>query len=328
MYKRWTEEEISFLKENYGTISLLDLAKHFGTTVSSVMHCAGRNNIKSPRGWSDAEIAFLKEHYQDMTYKELSTHLNRTKSAIDLKINRLGLVKNQYVYTKDFFESIDNESKAYWCGFIMADGCVSIGKNNSCELSIKLRASDYQHLKNFNKALCGNVPVTFHDDVSNFSNKPHRQCQIRLYSEKIVHDLAKYGIVPNKSLIKKFPLNINQALMKHFVRGYYDGNGYMCGSKKSNGYPVCCFCTGSEDFANGLQKFLLSEGIKSAVYRESEDKNCLVVRICGMQNVDSFLHYIYDDATIYLDRKKDKKEHIYNTLKLEQRLDRLAEMRG
>lgn len=330
MYKQWKENEIEYLRENYGIISLLELAKNLGTTVSSIQHCAERHGIKSVRNWKEEEINFLKEHYKDMTYKELSTHLNRSKSAIDLKINRLGLVKSQYVYNKDFFENIDTEEKAYWCGFIMADGCISINnENNSCELSIKLQARDANHLKKFNKSLQGNVPVDLFYDSCSFTQKMYPQCQIRLYSEKMVHDLECWGVIPNKSLVKKFPSNIPSDLMWDYVRGYFDGNGGIVGSKDSKRYAACYFCTGSKDFVNGLKEFLNQNDIKtSAVFNTKEDVNCWRITINGMLNVDNFLHKLYDNATIYLDRKKDKKEHIYQYLNLEQRLDRQLERAG
>lgn len=330
MYKQWKKDEINYLKNNYGIISLPELAEYFGTTIASVKHCAERNNIKSARAWTDEEIIFLNNHYQDMTYKELSAHLNRSKSAIDLKINRLGLIKSKYTYNKDFFENIDDDEKAYWLGFIMADGCISVDNDtNSCELSIKLSARDANHLKKFNKSINGNVPVEIFEDLCNLNNKTYKQCQIRLYSEKMVHDLLQYGVVPNKSLIKQFPLNVPHKFMWDYIRGYYDGNGGIVGSKDVDKYAACYIYTGSRDFADGLKIFLNNNGIKtSAIFKPRENDNCWKIAINGMKNVDIFLHTIYDNANIYLDRKKNKKDNIYNYLNLEQRLDRQFERTG
>lgn len=330
MYKQWKEEEINYLKSNYGVISLSDLADYFGTTINSVKRCAERNNIKSARAWTDGEIEFLKKHYRDMTYKELSFHLQRSKSAIDLKINKLGLVKSKYSYDKDFFENIDSEEKAYWLGFIMADGCVFINdETNSCELSIKLQAGDANHLRKFNKSINGNIPVNIFEDLCNLNQQISVQCQIRLYSEKIVYDLMRFGVIPNKSLVKKFPSNIPNEFMWSYVRGYYDGNGGIVGNKDIKKYANCYFCTGSKDFVCSLKEFLNLNGIKtSAAFQDRECDNCWRITINGMKNVDNFLHKIYDNASIYLDRKKNKKDNIYEYLKLEQRLDRQSEKTG
>lgn len=323
MYKQWKENEIKYLKENYGIVSLSELANYFNTTINSVKRCAERYNIKSSRAWTDKEIAFLQEHYKDMTYKELSMYLQRSKSAIDIKINRLGLVKSKYVYNHDFFENINTEEKAYWCGFIMADGGVCINtKTKSSELYINLQADDNEHLKKFNKSINGNIPITFSQSECNLNQKIQRTCHIRIYSEKMVSDLTKYGVIPNKSLIKSFPKNISDDFMWHYIRGYYDGNGCIVGSKNPDGYVFCCFYTGSLNFALGLKSFLNQNNIKtSKVYHSNKDSRCLTIKISGLNNVDAFLHKIYDNSNIYLERKKSKKENIYNYLRIEQRLD-------
>ena len=37
-------------------------------------------------------------------------------------------------------------------------------------------------------------------------------------------DLMKLDVVPRKSLIAEMP-NINKSLVRHFIRGYFDGDG-------------------------------------------------------------------------------------------------------
>ena len=98
--------------------------------------------------WTNDEINFLKDNYKTMTYKQLSQHLNRTKAAIDLKINRLELKKEKYTYNHNYFENIDTKEKAYWLGFIYADG--NVNKAGST-LRINLQGKDHLHLAKFNK---------------------------------------------------------------------------------------------------------------------------------------------------------------------------------
>lgn len=332
--KQWQEKEIQFLKENYGIISLKEISKILDRSIASIKYKAERENIKSAREWTEEELEYLKSNYKEMTNKELAEHLNRSKAAVDLKINRLGLSKEKYHYNRNFFKEISTEEQAYWCGFIMADGCVSsISKINSCELSIKLQAGDAEHLRKFNKALNGNIPVAFTDHFCEIANPPRilRIAQIRLYSEAIFHDLEKYGVIPNKSLIKQFPQNISNKLMRHYIRGYFDGNGCitLSGSKNTQfdkRYIICSFYTGSKDFAEGLLNYLHQVEIKtSAIYTTNDKNTCFVVRIAGLQNVDKFLHFLYDDSTIYLERKFQKKNKLYEITCMSERLLRQSE---
>lgn len=325
--KNWTQEELEFLQDNYNKLSLEDLSRIMGWSESSIKHKAERNDIKSSRWWTEDEINYLKEHYKDQTYNQLAKHLGRTKTAVDLKINKLGLVKSKYEYDHSFFKEIDTEEKAYWCGFIMADGCVCINEEiNSCEVGIKLQAGDGEHLKKFNKSLHGNVPVTYFDDWETLPQKTEptlsKQAQIRLYSEEMFHDLGQYGVIPHKSLIKEFPDNIPEDLMSHYIRGYYDGNGYISSSR--NKYIHCGFSTGSLKFAQGLVAYLEKKDIRLSVY-PSKTSHCFKISIKGMANVNNFLNYIYSDSTIYLDRKFQKKNKLYSVTNMEQRLLRQTE---
>ena len=279
--------------------------------------------------WNTDEINFLKQHYQDMTNKEIGNILDRSKSAVDLKMRRLNLKKTKYNYNKDFFSEIDTEEKAYWLGFIYADGCVSWKKEtNSCELSIKLQAGDFNHLKKFNKSISGNVGVTFfkrkayfgeNEKLKKYNGKEYSGCQIRLYSKKIVFDLINHDVFTNKSHIIEFP-KLNENLIQHFIRGFFDGDGCICENKKKKGLSSisCNFTCGSEIFVKELREYLNNLNINAYISKEQDKPYRL--SIGGMKNCDRFLHYIYDNSTLYLDRKFNKKERLYNSLNIEQRL--------
>ncbi len=278
--------------------------------------------------WTNDEINFLKENYKTMTYKELADNLNRSKSAVDLKINRLGLKKDKYTYNHNYFENINTPEKAYWLGFIYADGGVYINsKTNSCELSIKLQASDHGHLRKFNRALNGNVDVSFHTRQCNLNGKMYDTCQIRFYSEKIVRDLMRYGVIPNKTMTIRFPA-IKEELYSDFIRGYFDGDGCICENKKKKGRSsiVANFTCGSIRFLEDLRAILYNNGIYSYITTWKDKAPKLVIG--GMKNTHHFLYYIYKNKSEYLERKYKKAIYLYEHLDIEQRLLRHSEMGG
>lgn len=278
--------------------------------------------------WTNDEIIFLKENYKTMTYKQLSEKLDRSKAAIDLKINRLGLKKDKYTYDHDYFENIDTPQKAYWLGFIYADGGVFINeKTNSCELSIKLQASDCDHLKKFNKALSGNVDVTFNTRKCNLNDKLYDCCQIRFYSSKLIHDLVMHGVTPNKTLTIRFP-NITKELYADFIRGYFDGDGSVYENKKKNGQSSIAanFTCGSIEFLQDLRSILYENGICSYITTWKDKTPKLIIG--GMKNAHRFLYYIYKNKSEFLERKYNKTVCLYKHLNIEQRLLRHSEMSG
>ena len=64
-------------------------------------------------------------------------------------------VTRKYVIDHHFFDVINTEEKAYWLGFITADGCV-VSKNR---LTINLAVADVAHLEKLNVSLSSDYPI-------------------------------------------------------------------------------------------------------------------------------------------------------------------------
>lgn len=270
--------------------------------------------------WTEKEIEFLKENHQNKTYSELAELLCKTRSAVQLKSNRLGLSKSKYTYNQDFFDEIDTEEKAYWLGFIYADGYVIYNeKNRNYELGMELQIGDIEHLKKFNKSLNGNIEVKDRNKICNLNGKEYKMCQIRIYSKKIVSDLEKYGVVQNKSKkICNIP-NIPKNLIHHFIRGYFDGDGCVCLDSKHK-HPKADFTSGSIEFLEELKKYFMNNNINCYTFQEKNGTYRLFIR--GLNNFENFFNLIYKNQTICLERKLKKKISIYNEYKVARRLPR------
>lgn len=326
MNSRWTEEEINYLKENYYKKSLNEMSEYLNRNTSAIKTKACKLNITKNQMWTEEEIEYLKNNYKTKTYQELSNNLpGRTKAAIDLKINKLGYKKSKYIYEHDFFKNIDTEEKAYWLGFFYADGCVSIDKKtNSGECCIKLSKCDYEHLKKFNKSIHGNIPVEYGTSICNLNNKEFSFCSIRCYSIEMANDLISHGCVQNKSFTINIP-NINEPLMNHFIRGFFDGDGCVC--TDSNKRKTICinFCSASISFLTKLREILFKNGINSYIIDE-KNKKTYRLYIRGLKNVDKMWNFMFKNSTVYLERKYKKKEELYQKYDVAQRLLRLSEM--
>ena len=273
--------------------------------------------------WTKNEIDFILKNYENMTIKEIAKVLNRSESAVHIKANRLGLKKYPYYCNKDFFNVIDTEEKAYWLGFIVADGYVEKGKNNSAELGIELKLSDIEHLRKFNKSINGNYKISIRERKSPFKeNTIIKMCGLRIYSIQMVNDLCNLGVTPHKSHQIKF-VKLREDLIFHFIRGYFDGDGSIYAHDNKKRYIGMKFTSGCESFIEDLRLYLFSKGINSYI---SKQENYCELLIGGMANVDKLLNYMYKDATIYLDRKLQKSIWLYKKFEIEQRLPRHSEM--
>ena len=269
--------------------------------------------------WNENEIKFIKENYKTMTNKDIAEKIGRTKTAVDLKINKLGLKKSKYIYNHNFFNEIDSEEKAYWFGFICADGYISISGDYGKELGIELQVGDKGHLKKFNKSIEGNVDVKEFISICNLNNKEYKKCSIRLYSKKMVEALMKLGITNKKSYDLRLP-KFKDDLMRHFIRGYFDGDGCICESKRKKHISTirCDFTCGCKEYMEELRKFLYAKGINSYIIKEKDNPYRLMIG--GLNNCDKFLNYIYKDSNISLDRKYNKTLKLYKDLNIKERI--------
>ena len=87
--------------------------------------------------------------------------------------------------------------------------------------------------------------------IISLSNKKHIAYRLCLNSVKFGNDLEKHGCVPNKSFILRRP-NIEEGLIRHFVRGYFDGDGCVSFNKELDNYIYTIL--GTKDILSFIQE--------------------------------------------------------------------------
>jgi hypothetical protein len=219
-----------------------------------------------------------------------------------LKKNNIVLTNRRYEVNHDYFENIDTQEKAYWLGFLFADGCVRKTKSGS-QLVLKLSTKDENHIKLFKKNVDSQHKVTYHKNYTiskkgtqSFSNN----CIIRINSNKLVEDLIKQGCIPRKTFTIDKPI-IDEKFYKDFIRGYYDGDGNFFYSEKTKMSVVTIVCA-SENFRNFLIEIISKIPNIGKIH---EDKKKYTIKIVNIVGIISFLDYVYQNSEIHLDRKKE-----------------------
>lgn len=306
----YTEKEIKFLKSNYQNMTIEEIAKALGKTYSCVFSMARKLGLSKTgcknNKWSEEEISFIKEHYRDMTTNEIAEFLNRSPKAVHVKKSRLGL-KNEpiYSYDRNKFKKIMTEDDAYWLGFLYADGYVC-HTEHSWWYGVELQYRDIGHLRKLNKYMSGNMHIDTFYKKSPTSDNICKMCRLAYYSKQLVINLVNSGCVQRKSKIITMPFGIvPDELMRHFIRGYFDGDGscgiYQHSERKHLRYPRAKITCGSHDFVNQLKEYLNNVDIRCGIITSKEENYDMF--FSGKDNVVNFLKYMYDDSHIYLDRK-------------------------
>ena len=214
-------------------------------------------------------------------------------------------IQNHHKYDLDetFFSNIDTEEKAYWLGFITADGYIH---NNTSTLGIGLKKDDSKHLKKFKMDLKTTNKIKYGQTILN--NKIYFYCRININSTKIVKDLKKYGVVPRKSLTIKPYTKLNEELQKHYWRGMIDGDGCINNRKGKNKWRLSL--VGNKYIINGFKKYIKKRFDTKA--NPSKLKNVWTFSCGGNIIVKKIITYFYKDATVFLDRKMKLAQEIMN----------------
>lgn len=226
-----------------------------------------------------------------------------------LKKNNIPFKQIQHFLDENFFENIDTEEKAYWLGFLYADGYVRKRKNSSrsekTELKLKLSTKDKSHLEKFKISIKSNSNI--HDGI----DKNIEYSYIGIYNKKIVDDLILHGCVNRKSLIIKFP-KLNKDLERHFIRGYFDGDGCISVTEK---YKQLNFVSGSIDFIKSLKNIFVEKlNVFNCKLIENK-KNCYYIAWSRLNDIKTIYNYFYKDSNIFLERKKNKFDQLIEKYK-------------
>lgn len=239
-----------------------------------------------------------------LSNKELSIKFNLHRTTIQrlLKKENIKLHKRKstLVCNKDFFMSYTKES-CYWAGFILADGYI---RKNSSNLHIKLHKKDSNHLSNFLR--CLNISES---DVIKMVKHRENYSYIDLHVDELVLGLKKlFSIINKKSLTAKIDKKIPKKMLKHFIRGYFDGDGSI--SSIEGIYPVISF-TGTLDTLNSIIDFCSKNKLKENHTPKIYIRYHNVVgsfSYYGKDFIKKFYNLLYEDSNekIELLRKKER----------------------
>lgn len=305
-----TIEQKKFLYENYSKFSNKELSKMMKLPIEKIRGYACATGLKKEEGSYNTNNCFdyfLEKRVNNKNYN-LSEHINKFQEP---KISENCLYKSnygKYYLNQNYFSVIDNEWKAYWLGFLYADGCNCLSKNM---LRFALQRQDEYHIQRFIDSLQGTHKIYQYMNKKN--GKLFPQSEVSINNERICKDLDKLGCVENKSLVIKFPNDnlVPKEFKRHFIRGYFDGNGWISISSK-NKIVYFGFCTGSYDMTCSLRDYLVQElNITKVAIKSKDYTKATEISWSSMIEVEKIYNYLYNNCNIYLKRKLEKFDKIY-----------------
>lgn len=208
-----------------------------------------------------------------------------------------------YPYNENYFEVINSEAKAYWLGFIAADGCVL---STQPVFSINLSQKDIGLLTQMATDLEYNNKIYKFSHKLEGSGNISYMANISIRSKKFTQDLLKYGIHPNKSLDLFFPDNLDSIFIRHWIRGYIDGDGSFGWNKLGNRLSIKILGT-----YNTLEAIKKNLELTCSIINYGKI-HCLTTG--GNKIMTRVGHYLYDQSSYFLKRKRTKFDKLLGTI--------------
>lgn len=232
-----------------------------------------------------------------------------------------GIHSNRRV-RQNFFEKIETEMQAYLLGFYAADGNIN-----------EKRKTFRIHLQKFDSELVYLYKDMISPDARLFTMKErcvkgrdgkivtaHESIGVDINSSKLCNDLVNLGFGYNKTYDELHLPNIDTSLIRHFIRGYFDGDGSICyhyckpdlkWHKNERVRGQVSICGKTKTMLEEIQNFLKTNDIKSSMCFTNRDK--MWVLSVPKSQLKKLYNLFYDDSYFYLNRKFNKFDYYVNT---------------
>lgn len=280
-----------------------------------------------------------RQYKKKMTEEKVKEMINEYENGIKIRflVEKYGLAKSsikrwlkifkippqdrrEYSINDNYFQTVDTEERAYILGFLYADGCNHFNRNR---FGISLQEKDRYILEEFKKQMDATYLVKKCSSRKNYKDKWNIQSKQQMYSfictsQKICEDLSKLGCVPRKTTILKFPTEdqVPPHLIRHFIRGYFDGDGSITTYLNQGKYFKCCMgFTSTLPFLIKLKEVLakncnvnliIQKDVRFYSKNNETQSSAFNSKITGRLQGIKLKEYLYNDCSIFLTRKKDK----------------------
>jgi DNA-binding transcriptional regulator WhiA len=228
------------------------------------------------------------------------THFNFGRHPTEETRKKLRESHRKFPIDEHIFDEIDTEEKAYYLGFIYADGYIS---KNGYYLALDISKIDEYILDRLQSLiyLGSNRPIK---GVRKNFTTGKEYVRVVISSSAVVASLIKHGVTSNKTFAIRFPTWIRPDIRRHFIRGYFDGDGTITNNKMRPFFSI----VSNQDFVTSLLCVLKEEcGIgELSVHKSVKTSDIYKFTVTKYTDIDNIYHYLYDDSNIYLTRKQTK----------------------
>ncbi len=223
----------------------------------------------------------------------------------------------------DYFERIDSRNKAYFLGFIAADGAIVRNKGSNVRtLTITIHSKDRHLLEKFKEEINSSKPIysiTYKSKILSSYKLNVDHVRFTTSQRLFIENLENLGITSNKSLTMLDLLtSIPDEFKPAFIIGYFDGDGcfvdsfcvsprkYKCKdgtitTHTYNHWVSLLSIKGTKEFLEPIPFWLNT----TYALKQIKGQKIHTLRFTSNDAITKFYN-LYNYCDFYLERKKSK----------------------
>lgn len=209
-----------------------------------------------------------------------------------------------------YFDIVDTEKKAYWLGFLWADGgfCTTAKRSSGPNhIRVSQKWNERNHLEKLKQELNTDYIIA---PIMHPNNKCVAQLDIN--SRTLCQALQRlgYDTKPKRTQIPKMPTH----LKRHFIRGYFDGDGclsiydqHIQGKWTTHRQEFSI--TGNIELLMKIKETLTNDAHvtnTTHIKRYKKSPTTISIRYGKKADIIKLYEYMYTDATVFLESKHNK----------------------
>lgn len=160
--KKLTKDEMILLKKYYieDQISLTKITKLLPYSIHILSKNLKLEGIEVINRQNKTDYNMEKDiiplYNQGVSLTKIAKLFNTSRDTLSSRLKKMGIevinIQNSTKFNENIFDVIDTEEKAYWLGFLYADGYIETPNDNkkSYSMELALKLSDVEHLIKFN----------------------------------------------------------------------------------------------------------------------------------------------------------------------------------
>ncbi len=237
---------------------------------------------------------------------EIAKKIGKSRALVCLYLKHSGTptvagTGRKIALNEDFFQEIDTHEKAYWLGFLLADGHIP----KMAAVRVELQASDREHLVAFLQSLKSDSRIR--ESVRQLKGSENRSvwtivCSVKMKNDLLVKGWQEFKKRGDLRIVEDVPTHLKPSLL----RGLFDGDGCFMAERAT-------FVDAHLSVVHWFQEELVraSREIKRSPVTPNPRGTSYVVKWSGRARLQAVVNHLYSTPGPHLRRKRETADATY-----------------